>query len=207
VPTSHRPPGWPLDPDCRATFDVFVEDDAPRDLLSFQAVLGALGYGWMEDGRNSNEVVFVGHFDDRRTSACDEGRQAACADAFWVDAIWYQGRIVATDWTSAPTALARRTPKGSRRSVETLDGPWSDGSATVLSVGLVRGSSLPALEPLLDEPRLVGGTWYWHVTVLDPSTGRVRTFIVPDQVFYGGDDFTVWEIVGDQAVPAHLVGS
>jgi hypothetical protein len=74
-------------------------------------------------------------------------------------------------------------------------------------VGLVQGSDLGTLEPLLDEPQLVGGSWYWNVTALDRSTGRVRTFIVPDQVFDDGDDFTMWEVVGKQAVPTHLVGS
>jgi hypothetical protein len=60
---------------------------------------------------------------------------------------------------------------------------------------------------LIDEPRLVGDVWDWHVTTLDPAAGRTRTFIVPDVVFDGGEDFTIWKIVGKQAVPAHVVGS
>ena len=206
-PSDFQPPGWPLEPDCRARYDQFVEDDAPRDLRSVQAVIGPLGYGWMEEGRNRHEVVFVGHFDDRRTSACEKGRQPACADAFWIDAIWYQGQLVATDWTLETTAAAALPPSGSRDQIQGLRGPWSDDAAQILSVGLVRGTRLPELEPLIDEPRLVGGAWDWLVTALDPATVRTRTFIVPDIVFDGGDDFTIWEIVGNQAVPAHLVGS
>jgi hypothetical protein len=202
APPSHfRPPGWPLEPDCRAKFDQFLEDDAPRDLLSIQAVLGPLGYGWMEDGRNRHEVVFVGHFDDRRTSACDDGRQAACADAFWVDAIWYQGQLVATDWSFASTVPVPETPKGSRRRVETLDAPWSHGTAEILSVGLVSSAWLPGLEPLIKDPMLVGDTWNWHITMLDKATKRIRTFVIADNALMetpGGPNYRIYEIVGDE---------
>jgi hypothetical protein len=204
APPSHfRPPGWPLEPDCRAKFDQFVEDDAPRDLLSIQAVLGPLGYGWMEDGRNQNEVVFVGHFDDRRTSACDEGRQPACADAFWVDAIWYQGQLVATDWSFAATAPVPETPKGSRRRVETLDAPWSRGTAEILSVGLVTRTWLPGLEPVIRDPLLIGDTWDWHVTMLDKATKRIRTFVIADNALMdtpGGPNYRIYEIVEDEVL-------
>jgi hypothetical protein len=202
APPSHlRPPGWPLEPDCRARFDQFLEDDAPRDLLSVQAVLGPLGYGWMEDGRNRHEVVFVGHFDDRRASACDEGRQPGCADAFWVDAIWYQGQLVATDWSFAATAPIAETPKGSRRGVETLDAPWSHGTAEILSVGLVSRAWLPDLEPVIQDPMLVGDTWAWHITALDKATKRVRTFVIGDSALMdtpGGPNYRIYEVVGDE---------
>ena len=208
-PPSHfRPPEWLLDPDCPASLDrLLSDDDTTPNLLSIRPVLGPLGYGWVGDEPTRVQVVFVGHFDDRRTTDCPPEHRTACADAFLVDAIWQDEHLIGTNWVLGADDPPAHPPSGSVGALLTHRGPWADGSSEVLSLGLVRGTRLPSLEPVINEPRLVGGTWYWHVTALDPASVRTRTFIVPDIVFAGGDDFTVWEIVGNQAVPAHLVGS
>jgi hypothetical protein len=202
-PPSHsRPPDWLLDPDCPATFDrLLSDDDTTPNLLSIRPVLGPLGYGWVGDEPARAQVVFVGHFDDRRAADCPPEHRVACLDAFLVDAIWYQERLVATDWVLGSSAADPATPTGTRRHVESLDAPWSHGFAEILSVGLVTRARLPELEPVIKDPMLIGDAWDWHITVIDNATKRIRTFVIADSALMdtpGGPNYRIYEIAGDE---------
>ncbi len=61
------------------------------------------------------------------------------------------------------------------------------------------GSSLQHLEPAA-----VGSIplerWNWHVTAYEPSSGRLRTFVIPDSVLDNYEGIVRYEVVGDEVV-------
>lgn len=199
-----------LDPACPDDHDrlVIAPDAALVDGSTLQPVVGA----WMRDGLPgpwwSAPVVLVGHFDDRRASACVSrlrrvwDRREACADVFWVDSIWSESIQGIAEWTlKAPDGDAPPPARTDRGDFE----PWAQrlaGDAVVLAVGLVDRRALATIEPAFVQP-LLDDAWAWHLTVLDLATRRVRTYVVPEATLVdaaAGGSYTTYEVVGDEII-------
>jgi len=143
-------------------------------------------------------VVFLGHFDDRRSSACGgDAIERRCADIFVVDSVWVDGGLRSPDWTwpsESPPVGPEATADYITRTFATIAGD----EATVLSVGAISGSDLADLEPAVGAA-MSGARWVWHATVL--SGDRVRTFLIADDDAVArreGRSNEWWEVVGDQ---------
>lgn len=142
-------------------------------------------------------VVLVGHFDDRRALGCLVEQETACKDVFWVDTAWVNGDPPPRDWT-APTS-DEPTP------TFTHDEAWRrvadpDAASLIpLSVGLIPGSMLGTLEPA-SVGHIAAEPWIWHVAALEPSSGRVRTFVIPDSLLQHRDGIVFYEIDGNEVL-------
>jgi hypothetical protein len=117
-------------------------------------------------------VVFVGHFNDRRSSLCTSGQtlraaEAACRSRFVVDAVaWDNGSEPAPetmDW---------------REVTDPHPSPWVDplgsfSSGTFLGMLIVPGSRIGEIEPALarDPIDLSTSQSLWVVTILELPTG------------------------------------
>lgn len=109
------------------------------------------------------EIAVVGHFDDRRSSACPADQLAACRDRFVVDRLdWVNGE-------TKPTSLVDLAPGAGR--------PFDEAQAvlevvrpqvTVLSAVHVAGTDLSRIEPTIAGRRggLVQEKAMWIVRVL-----------------------------------------
>jgi hypothetical protein len=143
-------------------------------------------------------VVVVGHFDDRRASACGPWR-TTCEAAFVVDAIWFDGRLGTGAWewglddVGPPPRATRDLVNRTVRSI--VPGP----DPKVLAVGSIRGPDLPFLEPATAGTSLAAEPWVWHITVLVDD--RAQTLLITDDDLLArlevGGDWTVWEVSGD----------
>jgi hypothetical protein len=165
-------------------------------------------------------VVFIGHFDDRRSSSCPADELAACEDRFVVDQVaWSNGReprrsiVGPTDfpWTSSIAGV---------EAVIANEAPQSP----ILSIQIMHGSELsenqPSIEPSLTngEGGLADRPGLWIVRVLESD--RLSTYIVDDgtnqiyemnaegqAVSVGGPvppastDLTPWPPVGATVIP------
>lgn len=112
-----------------------------------------------------------------------------------VDAIWADGRLQGRDWTMS--AADEPKPVGTHERTAGLASVYSPGSVP-LSIGVVSGSALATIEPVMSRGPLTSETWVWHVTVLDGR--RVRTFLLPDSAMRAssrGADFTYYEIIDE----------
>lgn len=143
-------------------------------------------------------IVVIGHFDDRRSDACGPALADACADVFWVDTIWLDGAPIARDWTASTSD--EPAPTGSHESAWTRVASPDEGSLIPLSVGLIPGSMLGTLEPASIGQVPSNEPWIWHVTGLDPASGRLRTFVIPDSVLSNVEGVMSYEIDGDEVV-------
>lgn len=198
-----------LDSGCRQQALLRARPDTRASVPTIPVVVVA------EDGADDRlgdgtlrRAVMVGHFDDRRSVACEPARREACRATFVVDAMWLDDEMVPPAWAwTPPSGPAPFEPDATPTRAVDRAREYVDGEATILGVGLVPMESLRRLEPTIDEPRLRGGFWHWHVTVLEPGSERVRTFVIPDASLGASDDFTAWEVVDGVAVPAHLVGT
>jgi hypothetical protein len=140
--------------------------------LSWQPA--ALGIGASADS-TPTDVVFVGHFDDRRAALCPETEQTACRDRFVVDSV---------------ARVAGQTPPLSLHAVDVAVSPLPDIEAiidleapqsTILSIVVTQyPEDVEYIEPtladgqhgLIDQPKL------WIVRVLESE--RLVTYIVVD---------------------------
>jgi hypothetical protein len=123
------------------------------------------------------DVVFIGHFDDRRAALCPAGEQAACRDRFVVDSVAFaKGQPV-------PRSLVRLTETPASSSVADIEAIIANEApqSPVLSMAVVDGPvGLAAMEPslangqagLIQRPVLV------VVRVLESE--RLSTYIVID---------------------------
>ncbi len=161
------------------------------ELVLGQAVSESLPYG------RRVEVVLIGHFDDRRSSECTAPRVTRCADMLWVDAVSLEGVPTSRDWTEPV--------RGEDPPTHTHDDAWArvrgpeEDPLVALSVNLMTGSSLQHLEPAA-----VGSItlerWNWHITAYEPSSGRLRTFVLPDSVLDNNEGNISYEVVGDEVL-------
>jgi hypothetical protein len=133
-----------------------------------------LGIGANGDS-TPTDVVFVGHFDDRRAALCPEAKQAACRDRFVVDSVTLvhgvpQARsdLHAGNATSTIAAIEAIVANQARES-------------SILSMTAIDGQEgLTAIEPSLatGQDGLIGERLVWVVRVL--KTDRIATYIVVD---------------------------
>ena len=161
--TWHRPTGPALNPD----LDGLDPSWQPADL----------GIG--ADGDSTPiDVVFVGHFDDRRAALCPEAEQTACRDRFVVDAVAsVAGRppprsVVARRRLARPrpSRRSRRSSPTRRRSRRSCRWSSLDGSEGLASH---RAVARRPVEQGLDRPARL-----WVVRVLESE--RVVTYVVVD---------------------------
>jgi hypothetical protein len=123
------------------------------------------------------EVVFVGHFDDRRSVACPQDEEVACRDRFVVDRVdWVNGE---TQPLSVIDELDHRPFLTVDEVVEIVEGE-APGSA-VLSIVAVNGTTgIESVEPTLGQG--FDGTTeeiaIWVVRVLESE--RLSTYLVID---------------------------
>jgi hypothetical protein len=188
-----------LDPGCpRSLARLMAEPDEEQVQInnrprspSFKVVFGPLERAWIASGVYSDEtgpmpVVFVGHFDDRRATACGKDRRSACTDAFLVDAIHHAGTLRAQAWIAlGDDGTAPAGPMRARDDIEAIANSLARGEDRVLSIGLIEGEALARLEP---RSRTVESTepWVWYVTTLGWRPGwPVRTFVLPDRPAVG----------------------
>lgn len=131
-------------------------------------------------------VVFVGHFNDRRSRFCTAGAspsasEAACRARFVVDAVaWVNG------------AERPREVIDLREGTDPQPSPWLDplrnftGDGSVLGEQVLRGDRIGEIEPELTKPPmdLSAEPSLWVVTVLDPdATVRTLVFTVRCEAF------------------------
>lgn len=147
-------------------------------------------------------IVLVGHFDDRRAKGCVVVLETACEDVFWVDTAWVDGDRLPRDW-SASTSDEPATGFTHDEAWTRVAGP-DDDPMTPLSVGLIPGTMLGAIEPA-SVGYIAAEPWIWHVTAYEPSSGRVRTFVIPDSVLQHRDGIMSYEIAGDDVLTMALI--
>lgn len=168
-------------------------DDATLPLAIGQASTGSLPF----DRRV--EVVLIGHFDDRRSGGCSSALTKRCADMFWVDGVSLDGQLAPRDWVDFARGAPRRAPIHTHdQAWDRVRGPEEDPSIA-LSVGQVTGLTLARMEPAT-VGRIPAEVWYWHVTAYEPSSGRLRTFVLPDSVLGDYDGIVSYEVVGDEVL-------
>jgi hypothetical protein len=204
---------WRLDPAMMLCFDAavsegdqrFVGDDCGADSLMATAA-GSLDATRLElvlGGAMSSslpfdshvEVVVVGHFDDRRSSGCSAGMLSRCAEMFWVDAVWRDGALMPRDWAEPV--------RGGDPATHTHDDAWErvrgpdEDPLIALSIGQITGSALQRLEPASNGV-IPLERWNWHITAYEPSSGRLRTFVIPDSVLDDIEGVVSYEVIGDE---------
>jgi hypothetical protein len=135
------------------------------------------------------EIVVVGHFDDRRSTACPVDLEAACRDRFVVD------RVQVVNGEEQPTSLvdlAAGPGKPFDEVQRVIDVVRPD--VAILSAVHVEGSDLGRVEPILADRRggLVQEPAVWVVRALD--LGALATYLFVDAT----DD--LYEITPDDAV-------
>jgi hypothetical protein len=151
------------------------------------AVSSALPYG------RRTEVVLVGHFDDRRSSECTRAWVARCADLFWVDAVWLDGEQIPGDWVE-PVRGGESAIHSHGEAWDRVRGPDED-PLVPLSVGQITSTGLHVLEPATVGV-IPAEMWNWHITAYEPSSGRLRTFVIPDSVVGNVEGFGPYEVLG-----------
>jgi hypothetical protein len=121
------------------------------------------------------DVVFIGHFDDRRAELCPETEQAACRDRFVVDSV-AQVHGLSQGRSEVHAGIAAST-------VPDIDAIITDEApqSSVLSMTVVDGQEgLIAIEPSLatGPDGLIGRRLVWVVRVLE--TDKISTYLVVD---------------------------
>lgn len=123
------------------------------------------------------EVVFVGHFDDRRSRLCPDAEEEACRDRFVVDRVdWVNGE---TQPTSVMIALEGPTSSTGDEIAAIAQRQSPDG--TILSLFATDGADgLVREEPLVatSELGLTDHAVLWGVRVLEG--GWAGTYLIPD---------------------------
>lgn len=151
---------------------------------------------------SSAAIVVIGHFDDRRSDACGPARADACADVFWVDTLWMNGQSIDRDWTASTSD--EPAPSGGHETAWARVTSPDGEPLTPLSVGLISGALLGTLEPA-SVGRIAAEPWIWLVTAYEPSSGRVRTFVIPDSVLQASDGIVFYEVDGDEVLTTTLI--
>jgi len=122
------------------------------------------------------DVVFVGHFDDRRAASCPEMERTACQDRFVVDSV----AIVHGVQQPASTVVDSQGTTSTDADVSAIIANEAPGSP-ILSMELVDGpTGLATIEPSLGtgQEGLIGQPILWLVRVLESE--RAVTYIVID---------------------------
>ena len=185
-----------VDPGCPDGADRLVEgpDANLIDAATFRPVVGA----WLRDALPapwwSAQVILIGHFDDRRASACTPDRQTACGDAFFVDALWSAG-VTVGEWTIS--ASGEPAPSGTHARARAIAQGLGGEDGNTIAVGLVAGDDLTTLEPATAGNHITSSNWIWHVTTVDPTTGAAWTHMIPDSAFDSPLDHAFYKVVGD----------
>ena len=130
-----------------------------------------------DGGSTPIDVVFVGHFDDRRAALCPAAEQAACRDRFVVDLVaMVHGATTKADRVSPIDATTRSTAFD----IETIVANEAPQSP-VLSMTIVNGPDVLAnFEPSLGtgQQNLIDQSILWIARVLESD--RISTYIVVD---------------------------
>jgi len=130
----------------------------------------------VEGGSTPVDVVFIGHFDDRRAALCPDAEQAACRDRFVVDSV----AIV----HGVPQPVSKvHDARGAVSSDEEIEAIVTNEApdSPILSLTVVDGATgLAAIEPSLGtgQENLIDQPILWVVRVLE--SGRVVTYVVID---------------------------
>jgi hypothetical protein len=123
------------------------------------------------------DVVFVGHFDDRRAALCPKAEVADCRDRFVVDS------VARVHGTQPPLSVMGTTPGSTNSSVADIEAIVSNEApqSPILSMTVVDGpAGLVEVEPSLgtDGSGLLAQPLVWIVRVLESE--RVTTYLVVD---------------------------
>jgi hypothetical protein len=123
------------------------------------------------------DVVFIGHFDDRRAALCPEADISACRDRFVVDSV---ARVHGVE---PPLSVSRQNTGSATSTVEDIKATLADDvpRLSILWMAVVDGQTgLERIEPSL--ANVIGGRFLepvlWVVRVLE--SGRISTYIVVD---------------------------
>jgi len=123
------------------------------------------------------DVVFVGHFDDRRATLCPEAEVADCRDRFVVDSV---ARVHGVEPPLSVTGLTAGSTESTVADIEAIVANEAP-QAPILSIVVVDPTTdLATIEPsLIDtgDGSLLGFT-LWVVRVL--ASDRIATYIVHD---------------------------
>ncbi len=176
----------PAGPALKPFLDVLDQSWQPADL----------GIGANGDS-TPTDVVFIGHFDDRRAALCLDAEQAACRDRFVVDS------VALVEGSPQPRSVMRYVPPTSSvadiESIVANEAPQSP----ILSMVIIDGNDarLTELEPTLAKAaqvRLIKLPILWVVRVLESE--RATTYIVVD-----GTD-AIYEM-NSEGEPIHVGGT
>lgn len=156
-----RPSGPALNPD----LDGIDESWEPTDFLDANG-----------DSRPV-DVVFVGHFDDRRAALCPVAEVAACGDRFVVDAV---ARVHGVEPPRSEMQQATGSTKSTVADIAAIVANEAPQSQILSMTAVDAATDLPTFEPSLKvsgDGLLVQGT-VWIVRVLE--TDRISTYLVDD---------------------------
>ena len=129
-----------------------------------------------DGGSTPVDVVFVGHFDDRRAALCPAAEQAACRDRFVVDSVaLVRGGTTKADRVS-PTNVTTRSTSSDVEAIVANEAPQSQ----ILSMTIVDANELRTIEPTLGtgQAQLADPYTVWIVRVLESE--RISTYLVID---------------------------
>jgi hypothetical protein len=129
-----------------------------------------------DGGSTPADVVFLGHFDDRRAELCPRDEIDACRDRFVVDAVAFVHGV------AQPASVVDRT-SGAVSSVADIESivATETPASPILSMTVVDGATgLAAVEPSLGtgQAGLIDQARLWVVRVLEGD--RVVTYVVID---------------------------
>ena len=198
-----------------------VRSSLPPGRVGFQPLLPGLDTSLLTDaadrglaGGSLVEVIFIGHFHDRRGHAalCDVADASAC-DGFIADGIYsVGGELIRTnnhievpasgDVQVPPTWAADDVDRLILEAVPRLQ---------ILSRVALAGSLIPTLEPALGTGALgiIDRPFVWLVTGLDPGgDGKQpirRTFLLVDGTAEAYES-APWDLSDVGFIPFHLVG-
>ena len=137
----------------------------------------ALPEGGVDADSTPTDVVFVGHFDDRRAALCPEAEVDACRDRFVVDAV---ARVRGAAPPLSVVGLATTSTESTLADIEAIVGNEAPQSPILSMVVVDPSTDLATIEPSLTytgEGLLIRST-LWVVRVLESD--RIVTYIVHD---------------------------
>jgi hypothetical protein len=143
------------------------------------------------------DVVFVGHFDDRRAELCPEAEVEACRDRFVVDAVATVAGMPQSRSVVRQTGMVAGSTESDIEAIVANEAPQSPILSMVVTDG---AEGLVRIEPSLayGQQGLTGRPVVWVVRVLESE--RVVTYIVVD-----GTD-AIYEL-GQEGDATHVGGT
>ncbi len=163
-----------------------LDTETPQFTAALNPDLDGLDSSWwptlpapapgQDGGSTPVDVVFVGHFDDRRAALCPAAEQAACRDRFVVDSVaMVRGTTTKADRVY-PTNVTTRSTSSDVEAIVANEAPQSQ----VLSMTIVDADALRTIEPTLGtgQGQLVDPYTVWIVRVLESE--RISTYLVID---------------------------